>query len=255
MKKLKYQWMIAIIFFAGGGMETVDAQSSVKNNIVLIASPEILSIPVQDNKEPMIDVKNRHTLRYGPSPEIPDNTDYTKMRQSVYEKLMQAESHLPKDLHFCLYEAYRSLHLQKMLFDNRFALVKKQHPDWSRDALFIETTRLVSPVLNQDGSHNIPPHSTGGAIDVYLVDEKGNAVDMGIHPKDWMKDHDGSVSLTASKIISREAQKNRKIMSDALLAAGFVNYPTEYWHWSYGDKYWAYHAKQSHAIYESYNNK
>jgi D-alanyl-D-alanine dipeptidase len=21
--------------------------------------------------------------------------------------------------------------------------------------------------------------------------------------------------------------------------AGFVNYPLEWWHWSYGDKYWA----------------
>jgi D-alanyl-D-alanine dipeptidase len=23
-------------------------------------------------------------------------------------------------------------------------------------------------------------------------------------------------------------------------ATGFVNYPTEWWHWSYGDRYWAY---------------
>jgi hypothetical protein len=26
----------------------------------------------------------------------------------------------------------------------------------------------------------------------------------------------------------------------ALLGAGFVNYPPEWWHWSFGDKYWAY---------------
>jgi hypothetical protein len=24
-------------------------------------------------------------------------------------------------------------------------------------------------------------------------------------------------------------------------AHGFVNYPTEWWHFSYGDRYWAYH--------------
>ena len=26
---------------------------------------------------------------------------------------------------------------------------------------------------------------------------------------------------------------------DALGGAGMVNYPTEWWHWSYGDRYWA----------------
>ena len=78
---------------------------------------------------------------------------------------------------------------------------------------------------------------------------------MGIHPKDWMQDDDGSISLTASKTISAEAQKNRKIMNRALSAVGFVNYPAEYWHWSYGDRNWAYYKKQAHAIYDSYHEK
>jgi D-alanyl-D-alanine dipeptidase len=25
-----------------------------------------------------------------------------------------------------------------------------------------------------------------------------------------------------------------------MCGAGFVNYPPEWWHWSYGDKYWAF---------------
>jgi D-alanyl-D-alanine dipeptidase len=36
-----------------------------------------------------------------------------------------------------------------------------------------------------------------------------------------------------------EAQHNRNLMSAALAAVGFVNYPTEYWQWSFGDIYWA----------------
>ena len=72
---------------------------------------------------------------------------------------------------------------------------------------------------------------------------------MGIHPKDWMQDKDGSVSATASKKISHEAQRYRKIMSQALTAVGFANYPTEYWHWSYGDRYWAHMTGQTAAIY------
>ena len=158
---------------------------------------------------------------------------------------------LPKGLHFCLYEGYRSFSLQKKLFDTRFEKVKKLHPSWSLSSIYTETTKLVSPVINQDGSKNIPPHSTGGAIDVYLINDKGEPINMGIHPKDWMDDMDGAVSLTASKRISAEEQKNRKLMSHALLSVGFVNYPTEYWHWSYGDRYWAYNKHESHAIYSS----
>jgi D-alanyl-D-alanine dipeptidase len=29
------------------------------------------------------------------------------------------------------------------------------------------------------------------------------------------------------------------VLGDALSGAGLVNYPTEWWHWSYGDRYWA----------------
>ncbi len=67
---------------------------------------------------------------------------------------------------------------------------------------------------------------------------------MGIHPKDWMED---LMVLFRSRItsISPEAAKNRKTMSQALSVVGFVNYPTEYWHWSYGDRYWAYVKKQA----------
>lgn len=233
----------------GSFMVNSHAQSNV---LMFIADPKILAVNIIDNHEPMMDLKQHKGIAYGPSPEIPHNTDYTKLRKTVYVRLMQAQTFLPKGLHFCLYEGYRSLELQEVLFDNRFTKVKKLHSDWGQDELFNETTRLVSPIINQDGSKNIPPHSTGGAIDVYLINDKGESVDMGIHPKDWMLDNDGSISIPTSHSISAEAKKNRKIMSEALLKAGFVNLSTEYWHWSYGDRYWAYHKHEPHAIYGSW---
>jgi zinc D-Ala-D-Ala dipeptidase len=44
-------------------------------------------------------------------------------------------------------------------------------------------------------------------------------------------------------------QKNRSIMFTALKKAGFSNYPKEYWHWSYGDIWWAKRNKKKTAIY------
>ncbi len=45
--------------------------------------------------------------------------------------------------------------------------------------------------------------------------------------------------FTAAPNISRTARANRDILTRALSAAGLVNYPTEWWHWSFGDCYWA----------------
>ena len=216
---------------------------------ILIADPRVLKIPIKENNEAMVDLISQTEIIVGPSPEIENNTDYTKMRKVVYNKLIAAQKLLPQNIRFCLYEAYRSLDTQQLLFDARKKAVQEKHPDLSGRALFDEITKLVSPIINFDGSINIPPHATGAAVDVYLIDENGESVDMGIHPKDWLLDVEGILSITGATQISAEAQKNRHIMSDVLSKLGFVNYFTEFWHWSYGDRYWAYQLNKPHAIY------
>ncbi|MDF1758450.1 MAG: M15 family metallopeptidase [Legionellaceae bacterium] len=220
-------------------------------SITLIADPRVTKINVHENNCPYINLINQNELLFGPSPEIPNNTDYTILRKVVYDKICSAQKLLPNGLRFCLYEGYRGLELQKTLFDNRYNLTKKNHPEYTLVEIFTETTRLVSPIINLDGSINIPPHSTGGAFDIYLVDTNSNPIDMGIHPARWHQDLDGAISQTDSTSISKEAQNNRLIMNKALDSVGFVNYPTEFWHWSYGDKYWAYIKNQPFAIYNS----
>ncbi|WUE06618.1 hypothetical protein OHA25_56745 [Nonomuraea sp. NBC_00507] len=41
---------------------------------------------------------------------------------------------------------------------------------------------------------------------------------------------------TDSTAISAEARSNRRILGNALASAGFVNYPTEWSHWSFGER-------------------
>lgn len=134
-----------------------------------------------------------------------------------------------------------------------FAIIEAENPSWTRTQIFIETTRMVSPTINIDGSKNVPPHSTGAALDVYLVGASGAVVDMGLKVEDWMQDIDCSISITDSSKISSLAKANRAIMGAALSKVGFVNYKNEYWHWSYGDRYWAYYKNQSQAIYGPVN--
>jgi D-alanyl-D-alanine dipeptidase len=44
---------------------------------------------------------------------------------------------------------------------------------------------------------------------------------------------------------------DRAILAQALRPAGLVNYPTEWWHWSYGDRYWALVTGAPYATYGS----
>ncbi|MCP3673877.1 MAG: M15 family metallopeptidase, partial [Gammaproteobacteria bacterium] len=53
--------------------------------------------------------------------------------------------------------------------------------------------------------------------------------------------------------ISDQARTNRKILFHCMEEAGFVNYPFEWWHWSFGDKYWAAVKGAPHAIYGAIN--
>lgn len=230
---------------------TIVFNCHAEEKIVLITDPKVLAISIHENHEPLIDLTNQKEIAYGPAPLIPNNTNYTKMRKTVYDKLKQAQATLPDGLKFCLYEGYRSLDLQQKIFQERYDNLSRVNPKMTHEQIFIESTKFVSPVINLDGSKNIPPHSTGAAIDVYLIDQKGKVVDMGIHLDDTYNDLQGVRCKTDSQAISEKAKEYRKIMGKALQAVGFVNYPTEYWHWSYGDRYWAHQTNQKYAIYNS----
>ncbi len=43
--------------------------------------------------------------------------------------------------------------------------------------------------------------------------------------------------------------ENPEVFESEMLAAGFTNYPAEWWHWSYGDQAWAYRGGHEAACY------
>lgn len=223
----------------------------MQKKIVYIADPEILVIPIIECNEPLIDAKDTDDLLYGPPPECELTANcYTKMRKGVFEKLCAAQKELPQGWCFRLYEGFRSLEVQQMLFNQEYKLVAERHPNTSRGEIFRETTRLVSPVTNLDGSKNTPPHNTGAAVDIEILDHNRKLIDMGMEAKDWWR-VEPELCLTDCENINKEAKQNRKLLLELMEAHGFINYPTEWWHFSYGDRYWAYHQNAKHAIYGS----
>lgn len=47
----------------------------------------------------------------------------------------------------------------------------------------------------------------------------------------------------------RAARERRELMAKVLSGAGLVNYPTEWWHWTYRDRYWALMTDAPAALY------
>ena len=81
-----------------------------------------------------------------------------------------------------------------------------------------------------------------------LVDRLGRDLDMGTRVNASPEESDGACYTDADGLNTR-ARTNRDTLKAALTAAGLINYPTEWWHWSYGDRYWALQTQQSAARY------
>jgi D-alanyl-D-alanine dipeptidase len=89
-----------------------------------------------------------------------------------------------------------------------------------------------------------PPHASGGTFDLTIVNRKDEELDMGTKLNSV-----NSKSNTFNEKISKKQMANRLILFSTLEKVGFVNIPSEWWHYSYGDQYWAIYYKKAHAIY------
>ena len=208
--------------------------------IILISDPRILKVLIRGNKEPLVDLRKFPNFFF-------DNRNESKtfslIRKSVADKLLEAQKYLPSKICFLIIEGYRSISLQREYFKEHFEDLKKKYPKWENNKTYLETTKYVAP------PNIIPPHTTGGAIDLTLVTNKNKELNMGT-PLNASPSETRKTCFTNATNISKISKKNRKILINAMSKAGFVNYPTEWWHWSYGDRYWAYFKKQKYSFYD-----
>ncbi|GII55090.1 D-alanyl-D-alanine dipeptidase [Planotetraspora thailandica] len=206
--------------------------------IVLISDPLVTSIPVRECGEPLRDV--RGSLRVDARLADPQGA-FAHLREGVLSRLEDAQSHLPSGCHIVVVEGYRPIALQRQYFEEYKAELRATFPDMSEDELHVAASRYVSPI-------EVAPHTAGAAVDLTLCDDDGVEFDMGTAVNANPEQSDGAC-YTAAATISTDARQNRKVLGAALEAAGLVNYPTEWWHWSYGDRYWAMTRRKAVALY------
>ncbi len=151
------------------------------------------------------------------------------LRLNVANMLNAAQNALPSGYKLRAGTALRTLNMQKNGWDGYFKRMREEHPEWPLSALRRATNKFFAP-YDQPAP---PGHCTGGAVDVGIQDAEGNVLNLIAPTEGWQ------AAYTWSDLISEESRRNRMMMVEAMLGAGFSNCRDEYWHYSWGDSAWA----------------
>ncbi|MFD7446345.1 M15 family metallopeptidase [Streptomyces sp. NPDC059909] len=210
------------------------------NAIVLMSDPKVAAIPVAECGERLVDVRRGGSLLVDARKQ--DAADaFAYLREGVLERLLKAQAMLPQELRLLFVEGYRPPSLQREYYEEYVSQLRAGHPEWHDEQIHSAASRYVSPP-------DIAPHSAGAAVDLTLADIGGRELDLGTRMNADPEESEGAC-YTQAVNISEEARANRKLLGAVLTAAGLVNYPTEWWHWSFGDRYWALITGEGAALY------
>lgn len=115
----------------------------------------------------------------------------------------------------CIYDATRPMSVQQKMWDKVKGTPQQNY---------------VSNPKNGGGLHNY-----GLAVDVSIVDEKGDSIDMGtkVDALTSTSHIDKEEELVAQGRITQEAMENRRLLRKVMQEAGFKPLRTEWWHFNY----------------------
>lgn len=223
-------------------VRVVDPAAVISDDeLVVISDPRVVAVPVVDNGEPLVDLRGFGVACRPDSHKATDNDDWAHVRQGVAERLDAAQRMLPPATRFLVAEGYRPLSLQTRYYDEHLSGLRAKYPDWDDDRLARTAALHVAPP-------EAAAHCTGGAIDLTLCDADGDELDMGT-ALNATPAASGNRCFTRHPAVTGAARANRTLFAHALFSQGFVNYPPEWWHWSYGDRYWAFSTGVGVASY------
>lgn len=213
---------------------------------MLIGDRRVKAVPVCDCGEPIVDLLTEF-------PELSFDLERRQVqkrsasishaRREIGTRLSRAQQSLPAGVRLLVKECHRPMWVQKLSWDGYGDFLRRKYPAWTDERVDEENSKLNAPL-------DVAPHTTGGAVDLTLMDGDGRWLEMGTEFNAAPLETENATFTEALNVNAR-ARENRRLLVAAMGAAGFVNYPTEWWHWSYGDKYWALLTGATHAIYDS----
>ncbi|MGH9224995.1 MAG: M15 family metallopeptidase [Acidimicrobiales bacterium] len=189
---------------------------------------------ILDNGEALVVITGVRRLPAYESDRWPGTRASMVAREGVVSRLKRAERQLARGFGLVVLDAWRTQALQHALYSHYYS-----------------TDNLPSGYVSNPGSDLlVPPHTTGGALDITLRYE------------DWPlklgTEFDGFGLFAASTAFERagmdpKVRNLRRMLARVLWEVGFYPHPMEWWHYSYGDQVWAHNAGKPAAIYGAVN--
>jgi zinc D-Ala-D-Ala dipeptidase len=215
-------------------------------------------VPIQECGEDLVSLPPDEMNRIDPHPYAAlgapyENTSPFMVRTGVLERLRQAQTNLQThypDYRLQIFDAYRPVAVQQFMVDWTFQQQLAIHQLKASELTPEQHQKILETVYQfwavpSNNPATPPPHSTGAAVDLTLVDLEGNPLNMGSDIDEISErsypDYFSSINNTF--------HHNRMILKTTMLSAGFNQHEREWWHFSYGDQLWAFDQKQPTAIY------
>jgi len=213
---------------------------------ILVKYQDLLTIKEYDfmtNKEEFVFLPREDEFLIGFYQEMCNMNQYEKqipIRKTVYDKLRKVAEKLKKfnyNYKLIVVYGYRALEIQKEYFDKIYNEVKDK---------FENEIEMLEYIHKKIAVPEVAGHPTGGAVDIAILDEEKNIIiDFGSKILDW----DDEKCYYNSDEISEIARNNRKLLRDFMINEGFAPFDGEWWHFSYGDKEWAFYYNKEKALY------
>ncbi len=204
---------------------------------------DLKTVPTKDCREALTCIEDNMTDLIC-QPLNDDMFKYTRdrifVRQGCLDRLKTASKNLQSKLpgaKLVIVYGYRHPKIQKKYFDNQC----KRFKEFKKDLLEQVHKLIAVP--------EVAGHPTGGAVDVTIQLNDVN-LDMGTEIADFSNP---KILPTFSSSITETQKANRLLLRSIMMQAGFAPFNGEWWHFSYGDKEWAYYYLYPFAIYDQLN--
>ena len=209
-------------------------------------------IPIEDCGEPLVSIPLEKFAVQLPHPyeklgaEYEDKSPYC-LRKGVLEALEMAQFLLHKSYpgwKLKLYDAYRPIGVQQFMVDYTFDSLLKEY-GWEyysisaqqRQKLWEQVYQLWAAPITDPATP--PPHSTGAAVDLTLVDPTGKTLAMGGEIDELSPRSHPDYYANSRKLPEKQYHRYRQVLNQVMTNVGFLRHPEEWWHFSLGDQMWA----------------
>ena len=158
------------------------------------------------------------------------------VRKTMADMLLAAAKLLPEGYKLKILDAWRPAAVQKALYEAYYC--RLLHDPQNQGKSQEEIQKMASQFVSYPSEDPDRPfvHATGGAVDLTIVDAQGEELNMGTAFDDFT---DAAYTAHFENTGDCEIRDNRRLLYNTMCAAGFTNYPAEWWHYDFGDRFWA----------------